>query len=236
MHGCWTWGFSQTTAKLNTLNNELQGRDRLLPHMISAVNAFKAKLGVWTTHLTNGRLTHFPSLDKMVQALEDKDAFLPEQYCTHLDKLTTEFNRRFGELDVMEDIAAFISNPFLSIDIEQVAAKFQKVFTLPSGVDMEMVDLQNDIELKARSRDSDFWGLVSREKFLLLTACALRVSAYFGSTYLFEMAFSQMKIIKSKYRSCLTDRHLTDCLRLAVCSYEPNYKALTDSIQSQPSH
>jgi hypothetical protein len=101
---------------------------------------------------------------------------------------------------------------------------------------MEMVDLQNDIVLKNRSRDSDFWGLVSKEQYPLLTACALSVSAYFGSTYLCEMAFSQMKIIKSKYRSRLTDRHLTDCLRLAVCSYEPDFKALTDSIQSQPSH
>ena len=114
--------------------------------------------------------------------------------------------------------------------------KFEQVFGLQSGVDMEIIDLQNDIELKSRSRDSDFWGLVSREKFPLLTACALKVNAYFGSTYLCEMAFSQMKIIKSKYRSCLTDAHLTDCLRLAVCSYEPNYKELADSIQSQPSH
>lgn len=61
---------------------------------------------------------------------------------------------------------------------------------------MKMVDLQNDTELKARSRDSDFSGLVSREKFLLLTECALRVSAYFRSTFLCEMMFSQLKVIK----------------------------------------
>ena len=70
----------------------------------------------------------------------------------------------------MEDIAAFISNPFLPIDIEQVTAK---VFALPSGADMEMVDLKNDIELKVRSRDSDFRRLVSREKFPHFTARAL---------------------------------------------------------------
>ena len=128
--------------------------------------------------------------------------------------------------------AAFVSNPFQPTDIQQGAAKFQ-VFALQSGVDMEIIDLQNDIELKGRSRDSDFCGLVSRDKFPLLTTCTLKVSAYFGSTYLCEMAFSQMEIIKSKYR---TDRHLTDCLRLAVCISEPNYKELTDSIQSQPSH
>ena len=150
--------------------------------------------------------------------------------------MTTELNRSFVELDVMEVIVAFLSNPFLHIDIEQVADRLQQVFALPSGVDMEMVDLQNVKVLKNRSRDRHFWGLVSKEKYPLLTACALIVSAYFGSTHLCEMAFSQMKIIKSKYRSHLTDRHLTDCLRLAVCSYEPDFKALTDSIQSQPSH
>ena len=224
------------TGKLNSLNHELQGKDRHLLHMISAVNAFKAKLCVWTTNLRKGTLTHFTNLEKMSQSIKDSSDFHPEQYCVHLDKLAAEFSRRFGELDVMEDIAAFVSNPFLPIDTEEVAAKFQKAFALPGGVDMEMLDLQNDIELKARSRDSDFWGLVSREKFPLLSACALKVSAYFGSTYLCEMAFSQMKITKSKYRSRLTDRHLTDCLRLAVCAYEPNYKALTDSVQSQPSH
>ena len=135
----------------------------------------------------------------MSQAIKNKDAFHPDQYCAHLDKVAAEFSRRFGELDIMEDITTFVSNPFQSTDVEKVSAKFEQVFGLQSGVDMDIIDLQNDIELKSRSRDSDFWGLVSREKFPLLTACALKVNAYFGSTYLCEMAFSQMKIIKSKY-------------------------------------
>jgi len=66
----------------------------------------------------------------------------------------------------MDNIAAFVSNPFVPIDREQVADKFDHVFALPSGVDMEIIDLQNDIELKARSRGSDFWELVSIETFL----------------------------------------------------------------------
>lgn len=136
--------------------------------MISAVNAFKGKLGVWKTHLKSGRLTHFPKLDKMSRAISDKDAFHLKQYCAHLVKVAIEFSRRFGELQIIQDIAAFVSNPFLTIDIGEVAAKFQQAFTLPSGVDMEMVDLQNDIELKTRSRDSDFWGLVSSPHLLLL--------------------------------------------------------------------
>ena len=84
--------------------------------------------------------------------------------------MAAEFSRRFGELDVMEDVAAFVLNPFLTTDVEQVAAKFQQVIALPSGVDMEMVDLQNSIELKVRSQDSKFWGIFSKEKFPLLTS------------------------------------------------------------------
>jgi len=55
----WSGTTTPTTTKLNALNNELQGKHRHLPHMISAVNAFKAKLGVWNRQLKNGRLTHF---------------------------------------------------------------------------------------------------------------------------------------------------------------------------------
>lgn len=58
-------------AKLDALN-KLQGKDQHLPHMISAMNVFKAKLSVWTTHLKNGRLTHFPNLQKMSQAIKDR--------------------------------------------------------------------------------------------------------------------------------------------------------------------
>ena len=79
-----TWlldlGFlTDLTAKLNTLNNELQGKDRHLPHMSSALNGFKAKLGVWTTHLKNKRLTNFPNLEKMSHAIKKIFFFNPEQ-------------------------------------------------------------------------------------------------------------------------------------------------------------
>lgn len=204
--------------------------------MISAVNAFKAKVGVWAFQLKNGSLVHFPNLEKMSQNMRNKDAFLPQEFCSQLEKLASEFNRRFQELNDIQEVVVFISNPFLPIETEEVSTEFQQVFDLPIGVDMEIIELQNDIELKARSRDSDFWGLVNTEKFPLLSSCARKVKAYFGSTYLCEMAFSQMKIIKSKNRSCLTNRHLTDCVRLAVSNYEPDYRALADSVQSQPSH
>uniref|UniRef100_A0A3B1KBC7 DUF4371 domain-containing protein n=1 Tax=Astyanax mexicanus TaxID=7994 RepID=A0A3B1KBC7_ASTMX len=207
------------TSKLNELNCELQGKDCDVPHMVSAVNAFKVKLALWTSQLKCKKLTHFQNVDKMLNNISNKDSFHPENFCIHLNRLEEEFSKRFEELN--KDI------------IEELSAKFQQVFELPNGVDMEIIDLENDIEMKARSRDKDFWGLVSRERYPSLSACALKVKAFFGSTYFCEMSFPQMKIIKSKYRTCLTDAHLTDCVRLAVSNYTPDYKAPADSVQPQ---
>ena len=44
-----------------------------------------------------------------------------------------------------------------------------------------------------------------------------------------------MKIIKSKYRSTMTDDHLEVCLRMATSSYCPDYGTLADSIQCKSS-
>lgn len=119
---------------------------------MSAMNAFKVFCGVWTAHLENRR----PTLSKPGKTVTS------HQKHAHLDKV--EFNQHFGQLDIMEDIAAFIWNPFLPIGTVQVAAKIQQEFASPS-----------DRKLKGRSRDGDLGGLVSREKFPLLTMCTYSV-------------------------------------------------------------
>lgn len=67
------------TAKLNALNCDLQGRERDLTHMLSSVNSFKAKVGIWKSQLQNKRLAHFPNLDKLLHCVGDQDAFQPER-------------------------------------------------------------------------------------------------------------------------------------------------------------
>lgn len=39
----------------------------------------------------------------------------------------------------------------------------QEVFASPVAVAMEIVEIQSDIELKARTRDQDLWSLVSAD-------------------------------------------------------------------------
>lgn len=110
------------TEKLNRLNCELKGKYRNT-HMISAVNVFKVKLGLWTSQLRNWRLTHFPNLENVSQNIEDKNAFHPEQFYADLNKLASEFAWRFQEVNQMEKVVAFISIPFLSLTLKSCQLK-----------------------------------------------------------------------------------------------------------------
>jgi hypothetical protein len=70
----------------------------------------------------------------------------------------------------------------------------------------------------------------------VLKRVSLKVSACFGSTYLSESSFSTMKKVKSKYRSSVTEKHLNDCMRVAITKHAPNYNKLAEGMQCQVSH
>jgi len=48
------------TVKLNNLYCELQGKGKTISEMISAINAFKAKISLFSTYLQRKKLHHFP--------------------------------------------------------------------------------------------------------------------------------------------------------------------------------
>jgi hypothetical protein len=67
----------------------------------------------------------------------------------------------------------------------------------------------------------------------ILKRVSLQANECFGSTYLSESGFSAEKILKSKYTSSRTDRHLNDCMRVAITTNTPNYKKLDVEVGCQ---
>jgi glutaredoxin-related protein len=47
------------TGHLNTLNKELQGKDKLITEMFDSIKAFRAKLRLWENRLQVHNLVHF---------------------------------------------------------------------------------------------------------------------------------------------------------------------------------
>ena len=225
------------TNLLNDLNLELQGKDKTVTNMISSVNAFKRKMQHFSKKLQRHDLANFQNLASELEtqgkACEQLDS---ARYTEQITDCLSEFDKRFQDFSLLEPVATFMCYPFQEdVEVDSLASNIASLFHMnSSGVEHEILTLQTDIELKSRAH-GQFWNLLTEEKYPNMRKCAISLTAFFGSTYLCESAFSYMKIIKSKYRSTMTDEHLEVCLRLAISSYCPDYASLADSIQCKSS-
>ncbi|KAJ8391117.1 hypothetical protein AAFF_G00097380 [Aldrovandia affinis] len=97
-----------------------------------------------------------------------------------------------------------------------------------------------DVALKEHFGGTDpatFWlQMVSETAFPGLRKVALYILTMFGSTYSCEAAFSTMNIIKTKYRSRLTNEHLHMCMRMVLTPFQPRFKILAGQARAQFCH
>ena len=198
-----------------------------------------------SSRLQRGNLRNFPHMQAELQRQGKGVTQLDSaRYEERVQSISSEFERRSTDFASIEPVASYLCYPFsASIDVGDIAAKVKSLFDLESSaLEDEILTLQNNIEIKARSTSAQpgehavFWNLLVEEKYPNLRRCSLNLTALFGSTYLCESAFSHIKIIKSKNRSTMTDDHLAACLRLATISYTPDYEKPASSSQCQVSH
>ncbi|XP_056586089.1 general transcription factor II-I repeat domain-containing protein 2B-like [Triplophysa dalaica] len=208
------------TELLNVLNVQLQIITQLFDH----VKAFKQKLLLLKRHLSAGILAHFPCL-KEAGMMKEK---LPE-YDAVLSNLIQEFDRRFEDFRNSAADFELFSQPFtISVD------------TVSDDLQMELIDLQCDSELKHKFRSQpliDFYKCVPANWYPKMCKQAQVMLSLFGSTYICEQTFSLMNLNKCKLRSSLTDSHLHNVLTLSVSQLQPNLeKLLKNKDQLHVSH
>ena len=63
----------------------------------------------------------------------------------------------------------------------------------------------------------------------------MKLISIFGTTYGCESLHSTLKFIKSKYRSELTDEHLSELVRTALTNYQPDFTKLTEKMNTRKS-
>ncbi|XP_078542665.1 general transcription factor II-I repeat domain-containing protein 2-like [Lissotriton helveticus] len=229
---------TDVTQKLNVLNCELQGKKKTIANMISSVKTFKSKLNLFMQHVQKRKMQHFPSVLQIFSENNAAPELLDiEKYISLLMRLYQEFEERFSDFELLEPCVMFTSNPFMEVDVSDISEQISVLLNLDSAtMEMEIVTLQNDIELKARQSDLNFWSLVDAEKYKNIRTAAMKLFSLFGSTYLCESTFSDMNFVKSKLRTRLTGDHLNDCIRVALSGYTPDYRGLADARQCQVSH
>ena len=222
------------TGTLSEMNLEPQGKNKCIAEIIRNFCSYRKKLQLMMDDLKDSDFFHFPNIQDHLESYPTTN--LPaDKYVGEIGVVLKEFETRFVELEKMQDIVLYLACPFRpDIDIKKTAVILSENLGIDKlGLENEIINLQNDILIKAHQGDSSPWKLVCREKYPNLRRCSEMVQSCFGSTYLCESAFSCMNMIKSSQRASLTDEHLADSLRLALTNYAPDFQLLVDKMQPQ---
>ncbi|XP_074501494.1 general transcription factor II-I repeat domain-containing protein 2A-like [Sebastes fasciatus] len=210
-------GFAvDVTALMNELNVKLQCRGLFVHEMYSAVKAFMRKLQLLSSQMKDNILTHLPTLKEATKSADHLD-----KYSSMLEALHGEFSRRFQDFKTVESEMHMVSSPFTC-----------SVENAPSDVQMELIDLQSDTLLAEHFRSVsllDFYSSLKEENFPHMRRHAQKILVLFGSTYVCEQTFSVMKFNKSRYRSSITDDHLSAVLRISTSDIQPDFNALVQA-------
>ncbi|KAL1270810.1 hypothetical protein QQF64_029826 [Cirrhinus molitorella] len=224
------------TAHLNELNLKLQGPNNLISDLMAAVRSFQKKLEIFKVDLQE-ECTHFPTVKEQIQ--EDRDKLL---YTDFIDKLMRNFSQRFDGFTLGKHLLLLIQNPYLIREVREFSKEATQTFKWahPGSLQLQLTDLQADVALGEHFEASDpatFWQqIVPEAAYPDLTKVALHTLTMFGSTYNCESAFSVMNNIKNKHRSRLTNEHLHMCMRMALTTFKPRFKLLTEQSHAHFSH
>ena len=206
---------------LNQLNKKLQGpgsNTRIIVHT-DAINAFVAKLKLWSQRANNDNFASFHRLTDITG--DDFEQNLKEDIISHLKNLQNEFERYFPEIITFCILMKVARNSFLCIVKWKM---FPKQF-------IEFIELTNDSFAK------DEFHTCNREEFYIimqrLGIHALNILVPFSSTYQCKCGFSALLTIKSKARSQLD---FESDIRCTLSTTSPDIKQLVAKKQGQPSH
>jgi hypothetical protein len=164
----------------------------------------------------------FPILAQLVE--EKWPIILTSQTCIeHLKNLSIQLRKYFP--DECSKTFLITINPFNA-----------SISDVPEAAQEEFIALKNCFEAK-----SWFGGLQlgtrilgkNFQNFPVISKIAIKNLLAFPTTYLCETAFSQLLILKNKYRNKLDVEH---DLRCAISTTEHRIELLAKKLQHQPSH
>jgi len=208
---------------LNKLNVSLQGKVKVVTEMRDNISAFKKKLLLFKMQLSRRVFDSFPSLKLFCS--EDEPCSDLSTFVGYLDTLSKEFSRRFMDLDTLCENFDIFTAPYRA-----------DPFNLKLGGNLatELIELQSNSTLEKdekRLHITEFWTKVAQTKqFPELCMFVAKVLSMFTTTYVCETSFSLMKLIKSRFRTRLSDEHLAAALRIMSSQkLKPNLSRLIEN-------
>lgn len=222
--------FTDIVKHLQSLNLSLQGHNKLICDLAQSVFSFHNKLKLFEKDLDSKTFIHFPCLTKMLTTLPRYE-IQTTSYTCQLQRLAEDISNRFNDLSALKPSFVFLENPFLVNILKNNCPVSPPIAMDIAAVQLELLELQEDEGLKQIKQNGsstiEFWKQVPEQKYPKVKECALRLISVFGTSYCCEALYSTLKFIKNKHRSILTDQHLTELVRTALTSHQPNFQQLT---------
>ncbi|KAK2718338.1 hypothetical protein QYM36_005597, partial [Artemia franciscana] len=201
--------------KLNDLNLSMQGFRTDELSLNSKMCAFIKKLEFWLKKVQRNSVSVFPTLDKFADDSEiDNLNTICDCIRERLTKLRDELVSYFPSIMNQDRTQDWIQNPF----VEDVTSSSG----LSDKLTENLIELASDRALELKFQNVtvfQFWLKVKGE-YKELSEIAMSALLPFGSTYLCEVSFSAMSLIKTKHRNRLS---VQNDLIIAVSDIEPRF-------------
>lgn len=211
---------------LQTLNLQLQGKDKIISDLSQCIFSFQTKLQLFQKDIKNKTFCHFHRIKKIGFNIKQEKL---NEYIKNLEGILTEFQNRFQDLKYFKSSLDFFLNPFAINIIQDEFSISNIIMTQQESGELELIEMQEDqaLQLKYKSTSiTEFWKFVPESKYPELKKAACRIISIFGTTYTCESFYSTLKFVKSKHRSMLTNQHLKELMRSSATNYLPNFKQL----------
>ncbi|KAM6983489.1 general transcription factor II-I repeat domain-containing protein 2B [Tautogolabrus adspersus] len=187
-------------------------------------------------------------LSRFAACLNEIRTFLEMKGIEHPELAETEWLLKFYYL---VDMTEHLNQLNVKIDFEAEVADLKASDMWVNNFKSLNEDLERIARQKAELASKHMWTEMKKlqpDQLIIKTWNALPVTydtlkrvsiavlTMFGSTYSCEQSFSHLTNIKSNLRSRLTDESLNACMKLNLTKYQPDYKAISKSMQHQKSH
>ena len=199
------------TTHLNELNLRLHGPRKTVIGLFEAWKDFVAQLDVYTWDIQTATFCYY----KHLKAFSVDHQVNGAEIDIYMKDLTSQFRNRFHDFQRFGPLFSFLINPQGSKDLELSAFEWMNI----EDFQMQLIDfkasllwaskfddLRKSLKTAENSQTSIFacWKSL-QEKFDCLKKMVIALLSIFGSTYLCEQIFSQMKFILSSHCSRFTE-------------------------------
>ncbi|XDV21802.1 hypothetical protein PO909_026822 [Leuciscus waleckii] len=145
---------------LNSLNAELQGREKCIADLVERLCAFKTKLNVFVSDLTTNKLMHFTHLRTFLSSTPG--AQVMPTMIEFMTKLTENFSDRFQGFSLPMEVMQFTRDPFSINHDSNFIAKVKELMPNidESALQLEMIDIQSSLALNLHLQSEgpiNFW-------------------------------------------------------------------------------